>query len=131
MYTFLLFGWDGLADNDWWTLALGIVFIMGMTWICVVGIELSARSQMVLLVIELAVLVLFCVVGAGQGVRRRHPRFGHPVVVVADADRTSAASSALADGHPRRRVPLLGLGHRDQRQRGVHGLEHARPVSPA
>ena len=35
---------------------------MGMTWICVVGIELSARTQMVLLVIELASLVLFSVV---------------------------------------------------------------------
>ena len=35
---------------------------MGMTWICVVGIELSARTQMVLLVTELAILVLFSVV---------------------------------------------------------------------
>ena len=59
-YTYLLFGFDGLANNDWWNLALGIVFIMGMTWICVVGIELSARSQMALLVIELLILVLFC-----------------------------------------------------------------------
>ena len=60
-YTYLLFGFDGLANNDWWNLALGVVFIMGMTWICVVGIELSARSQMALLVIELLILVLFCV----------------------------------------------------------------------
>ena len=60
-YTYLLFGFDGLANNDWWNLALGIVFIMGMTWICVVGIELSARTQMALLIIELAILVVFCV----------------------------------------------------------------------
>ena len=33
-----------------------------MTWICVVGIELSARTQMGLLVTELVVLVLFSVV---------------------------------------------------------------------
>jgi amino acid transporter len=60
-YTYLLFGFDGLANNDWWNLALGIAFIMGMTWICVVGIELSARSQMALLIIELVILVVFCV----------------------------------------------------------------------
>ena len=60
-YTYLLFGFDGLANNDWWNLALGIVFIMGMTWICVVGIELSARTQMGLLLIELGILLLFCV----------------------------------------------------------------------
>ena len=60
-YTYLLFGFDGLANNDWWNLALGIVFIMGMTWICVVGIELSARTQMALLLIELGILLLFCV----------------------------------------------------------------------
>jgi amino acid transporter len=61
-YTFLLFGFDNLAANTWCTLILGIIFIMGMTWICVVGIELSARTQMALLIIELAVLVLFSVV---------------------------------------------------------------------
>ena len=35
---------------------------MAMTWICVVGIELSARSQLILLGTELGVLVLFSVV---------------------------------------------------------------------
>ena len=59
-YTFLLFGWDNLGQQHTGaSLILGIVFIMGMTWICVVGIELSARTQMGLLVTELVVLVLF------------------------------------------------------------------------
>ena len=61
-YTFLLLGFDGLANNDWANLCLGIAFILGMTWICFVGIELSARTQMALLVIEMAILVLFSVV---------------------------------------------------------------------
>ena len=61
-YVFLLFGFHGLANNDWAILALGVGFIMAMTWICVVGIELSARTQMCLLLIELAILVLFSVV---------------------------------------------------------------------
>ncbi len=58
----MLFDLDSLANNDLANLLLGIAFIMGMTWICVVGIELSARTQMVLLLIELGVLVLFSVV---------------------------------------------------------------------
>jgi amino acid transporter len=61
-YSFLLFGWDSLANNTWCNLVVGIVFILGMTWICVVGIELSARTQMALLLTELAALVLFSVV---------------------------------------------------------------------
>ena len=60
-YTFLLFGLNDQANSNWWNLALGIVFIMAMTWICVVGIELSARTQMTLLCTELAILVIFCV----------------------------------------------------------------------
>jgi len=60
-YTFQLLGLDSMANSQWWTLALGIVFIMAMTWICVVGIELSARTQLILLSTELAVLVLFSV----------------------------------------------------------------------
>jgi amino acid transporter len=61
-YTFSLFGFHNLENNTWCTLALGIAFIMGMTWICVVGIELSARTQMGLLITELSVLTLFVVV---------------------------------------------------------------------
>ncbi len=61
-YTFLLFGLDDLAANTWATMVLGLVFIMAMTWICVRGIELSARSQVLLLGTELAVLVLFAIV---------------------------------------------------------------------
>ena len=61
VYTFSLFGWSA-SDSNWATMTLGIVFIMGMTWICVRGIELSARSQMLLLVTEFGILVLFAVV---------------------------------------------------------------------
>jgi len=61
VYTFQLFGWDHAGSTNWATLVLGVAFIMAMTWICVVGIELSARTQMALLVTELAVLVLFSV----------------------------------------------------------------------
>lgn len=60
-YSFLLFGIDGWADNRWATAILGCTFILAMTWICVTGIELSARSQVLLLGTEIVVLVLFSV----------------------------------------------------------------------
>jgi amino acid transporter len=65
-YTLFLFGFDNAGNSRWWQLGLGCVFIMGMTWICVVGIELSARTQFILLATELAILVLFCVVALGK-----------------------------------------------------------------
>ncbi len=46
IYLLSLFGFDSQSASVWWQLGLGCVFIMGMTWICVVGIELSARTQM-------------------------------------------------------------------------------------
>ena len=61
-YTFLLFGADGLAVDTFWVTILGVVFILAMTWICYVGIELSARTQVFLLGTELVTLVLFSVV---------------------------------------------------------------------
>ena len=61
-YTFLLFNADGLANDTFWVTVLGVVFILAMTWICYVGIELSARTQVGLLAVELATLVLFSVV---------------------------------------------------------------------
>ena len=70
---------------------------MAMTWICVVGIELSARTQMGLLVTELAVLVLFSVVALAKAYSHTKGSIS-PVDVVAHTDRTSAASSALSDG---------------------------------
>lgn len=60
-YTFLLFGLDDLADNYWAIAILGCLFILAMTWICVTGIELSARSQVLLLGTEIAVLILFSI----------------------------------------------------------------------
>ena len=77
-YTFLLFGLDSLAANTWCNLVLGIVFVMGMTWICVVGIELSARTQMGLLITELSVLVGFSVVALIRVYNDRIPGSARP-----------------------------------------------------
>ena len=61
-YFFLLFGWDGPANNKWWVLLVGVIFIFLMTVICVIGIELNARTQFFLLAAELTVLVVFAAV---------------------------------------------------------------------
>ncbi len=60
LYTFLLFGIDNPS-----TLAvtvLGVIFIAAMTYICVIGIELNAKTQIGLLAAELITLGLFAVV---------------------------------------------------------------------
>ncbi len=72
-YTFSLIGRDVFADPvlaiqvgdqavDFGVIALGILFVAGLTWICYRGIELSARTQVVLLGIELAALAVFSAV---------------------------------------------------------------------
>jgi amino acid transporter len=65
-YTYSLFGIDTATfDEPWGAVAivgLGVVFIAVLTWICYVGIEVSARTQLVLLGTELAALAIFAVV---------------------------------------------------------------------
>jgi len=62
IYTFLLFGAEGLAENTFWVTVIGCVFIVIVTWICYIGIEVSARTQYFLLALELIALGLFTVV---------------------------------------------------------------------
>ncbi|MET7301927.1 APC family permease [Embleya sp. NPDC005575] len=56
-YGFQLIGAHGLAEDTFWTTFAGVVWIVLMTWICYVGIELSANLQKVLLTIEVVVLI--------------------------------------------------------------------------
>ncbi len=58
-YTFSLFGLDSLAGNTWALLILGSIFIIAMTVITWLGIELSARTQFVLLSTEILLLFAF------------------------------------------------------------------------
>ena len=73
-YLLLLFR-PSLAGNIWLQTFLGCLFIVAMCWICFTGIELSARSQVILLGTELVVLLVFSVVAmakafAGSGVSK-------------------------------------------------------------
>ena len=60
-YTFLLFGADSLADSTFWVTVVGVIWIATMTAICVLGIEISARTQVILLAAELLALGIFAV----------------------------------------------------------------------
>jgi amino acid transporter len=62
LYSFLLVGWQSAADSTFAVTLVGVIWIAIMTAICVIGIELSARTQVGLLGAEIITLVLFSVV---------------------------------------------------------------------
>jgi amino acid transporter len=63
-YCFLLFGATGIGSNptSGWVLLGGIIWIILMTAICYVGIEVSANFQKALLAIELTMLFVLSIV---------------------------------------------------------------------
>jgi amino acid transporter len=61
-YGFQLFGFDAAAGSKLDVMILGVLFIVGLTWICWRGIELSARTQQLLLGFEMVTLIIFAVV---------------------------------------------------------------------
>jgi amino acid transporter len=72
----------GLGANKWWTLLLGAGWIVLMTFVCYIGIEISARLQYGLLAVELTMLIILSItaltkVYAGSaGPQALHPRWG-------------------------------------------------------
>jgi amino acid transporter len=63
-YVFLLFGAKGIGNqaNNPWVLVVGVLWIVVMTAICYVGIEISANFQKALLGLEVTMLVVLSVV---------------------------------------------------------------------
>jgi len=62
IYTFLLVGAEGMAEDTFAVTVVGCGFIILVTWICYVGIEVSAGTQYFLLAMEVVALGLFTVV---------------------------------------------------------------------
>ncbi len=64
VYTFSLFGAHGIAadGSGFWVTFVGVVWLIVMTAICYIGIELSAATQVGLLGAEILILVIFSVV---------------------------------------------------------------------
>jgi amino acid transporter len=65
-YTFLLFGADHAAASKLWVGVAGVIWILLMSLICYVGIEVSAKTQWVLLGAEIIILGLFSVVALAK-----------------------------------------------------------------
>jgi len=61
-YGFLLFGADGLATSTFWVTVVGVLWIVVLTYISYRGIEVSARLQYFLLVVEIIALLIFAAV---------------------------------------------------------------------
>ncbi|HUY22456.1 MAG TPA: APC family permease [Acidimicrobiales bacterium] len=63
VYTFSLFGAHGIAadSSGFWVTFVGVAWLVIMTAICYIGIELSARTQVALLGAEIVILVVFAV----------------------------------------------------------------------
>jgi amino acid transporter len=62
LYTFKLFDWDSAASSVAAVTVVGVLWIVIMTAIVTIGIELSARTQQFLLGAEVVTLVIFAVV---------------------------------------------------------------------
>lgn len=65
-YTFLLVDWDAAAGSKAAVTGLAVVYIVVLTLICVLGTELSARIQSVMIVAQVLALLLFAAVALGK-----------------------------------------------------------------
>jgi amino acid transporter len=61
-YFFLLLGLDSLANSVFWVTTIGVAFLVTMSVVTALGIEISARVQWFLLGFEYLMLVVFSVV---------------------------------------------------------------------
>jgi amino acid transporter len=61
-YFFLLIGWHGGAESIWATTITGSLVIIASTWLCLIGVDISARAQRWLLYLEMTALGIFAVV---------------------------------------------------------------------
>lgn len=62
LYTFELFGLTALAESRLAVVIFAVIIILVMTWLCVIGTELSAKVQRVLVLAQVAILLIFVVV---------------------------------------------------------------------
>ena len=76
VFTLRTLNLDSLAENKPLVLVLTVGLILLMTWICVLGTELSARLQNVLILAQTAALLVFAGVALGRGLSGDSPLGG-------------------------------------------------------
>jgi amino acid transporter len=76
VFTLRTLGLDGLSDNKPVVLVLTVALIFLMTWICVLGTELSARLQNGLILAQTVALLVFAAVALVRGISGDSPMGG-------------------------------------------------------
>jgi amino acid transporter len=76
VFTLRMLGLDGLAKNTPAVLVLTLGLVLLMTWICVLGTELSARVQDVLILAQTLALLVFAAVALVRGLSGDSPLGG-------------------------------------------------------
>lgn len=66
-YFFLMVGWESAAGSVWATTATGVAVIAVSFYLCLIGVDISARAQRWLLYLEMAALGVFAVVALAKG----------------------------------------------------------------
>jgi amino acid transporter len=72
-FTLLMFGADGAADNAWIRMPLAILLIVLMTYLCVLGTDISARLQNALIFGQVGALLIFAAVALWKAVDGSSP----------------------------------------------------------
>ncbi|MGA8255379.1 MAG: APC family permease [Nocardioides sp.] len=67
------FGLDDAADNAWVRMPLAIALIVLLTWVCVLGTDVSAKLQNVLIIAQVVSLLVFAAVAIGRAVADNSP----------------------------------------------------------
>ncbi|WP_232677104.1 APC family permease [Nocardioides sp. R-C-SC26] len=66
-------GLDAAADNAWIRMPLAIALILVLTWICVLGTDVSARLQNALIIAQVVSLLVFAAIAIGRAVADDSP----------------------------------------------------------
>ena len=101
---------DAAAANPLDVSIVAAVWIVVMTWICYIGIELSARTQYFLLGAEIVALALFAVVALVKVYTAPGP--ARSMSPLTGSTRSRSRRYRARRRRPARRLHLLGLGHR-------------------
>ena len=65
-YTYLVAGWDSAAGSKAAVMALAVAYIVVLTWVCILGTELSARLQNVMILAQVGALLVFAAVALAK-----------------------------------------------------------------
>jgi amino acid transporter len=72
-FSLLMVGADGAADNAWIRMPLAIGLILLMTWICVLGTDISAKLQNTLIFGQVGALLVFATVAMWRALDEASP----------------------------------------------------------